>query len=378
MKHLFLFCCVNALCGLVTAQITVTNETFPRPGDTLFIAIDNVPSGINVGMPGGDQRWDFTTLQSPFSRRTIVKSATEGTFSTSFPDAEVLISLAENTENYYSVTSDRFELIGFAGVDPAGLGIEALTGFDPPIIERRATMNYFDNNQMEAALSYAVATDDLPAQLLDQLPIRPDSLRLRVTISRTDEVDAWGRLTIPGGIYDVLREKRREVRDVRLDAKLGFLPWTDITDIALQALSIDELGENIVVRYHYFSNESKEPIAVVTMAADEQTVINVEYKSNDVVTNVQNINSLRPGVYAFPNPAIVNVKFEFSNLPKGKYTIKIYNIIGREVWRKDYEINGHRTEKVDISMLRKGTYLYSLINEEGKTITTHRLVVIRP
>ena len=37
-----------------------------------------------------------------------------------------------------------------------------------------------------------------------------------------------------------------------------------------------------------------------------------------------------------------------------------------------------KTIKLDISKLRKGTYLYSLTDAKGKTIATRRLMVIRP
>ena len=83
-------------------------------------------------------------------------------------------------------------------------------------------------------------------------------------------------------------------------------------------------------------------------------------------------------VYAFPNPAIVNVRFEFSNLPKDTYNLTIYNIIGEQLWNKRYSIDRNLMDKVDVSFLRKGTYLYSLSNAEGRIITTKRLVIVRP
>ena len=215
--------------------------------------------------------------------------------------------------------------------------------------------------------------------MLNQLPITPDSLRIRYTFDRLDVVDAWGTITIPGGIYDVLREKRTEVSELRLDAKLGFLDWFDITDIALQVAGLEQLGVDTTITYNYFDEESKEPIAVVTMNNAETQVLSVIFKSNDLSTNVQNIETMTPGVYAFPNPAIVNVRFEFSNLPPGEYNLQIYNILGVEVWEKEYNItSGFHTEKENISSLRKGTYLYSLIDDRGKTISTKRLIVVTP
>lgn len=382
MKQFLLIILLSLSIGLqINAQITLSNETFPTIGDTLFTAIDNLPSNISITPSGGGQSWDFTSLQSPFSRRVVYRAAEEGTSGDGFPAANIFTDLGEGIEAYYRSTANTFELIGLYGMDPLELQLEILSRFDPVIIERRAPLDFFDVNQMEAALLLAFSADDIPSDILDQFPITPDSLRIRIAIDRLDLVDAWGTLTIPGGIYDVLREKRTEIRETRLDAKISVLPWQDITDIIIELLPEEVgnfLGKDTIITYNFFSDEVKEPIAIVTVDNENETPNRVEYKANDITSNVQSIEALQPGVYAFPNPAIVNVRFEFSNLPKGKYNLKIYNILGIEVWSKRYFINGFLTEKVDISSLRRGTYLYSLVDERGKTLTTRRLIVVRP
>jgi hypothetical protein len=380
MKQLLLFTFV-CIPFLIFAQIIVQPTTLPQVGDTLRTAVDNLPSNISLNPIGANQRWDFTSLQAPFTRQTIVKPAAEGAHAANFRLATMLIQLSDNAEIYYRSTGttfqSTFQLVGIYGKDPVGFGIDVMTRFSPPAVERRAPLRYKDNNHVESNILLPFSADDLPDFVLDQLPITPDSLRIRLAISRRDIVDAWGKITIPGGIYDVLREKRTEIRDTRVDAKLGFFPWQDITGLIPGS---DLIGKDTTVSYYFLSNESKEPIAIVTMDRDEKRAIRVEYKAdnNDLMTDVQNVKSLKPGVYAFPNPAIVNVRFEFSNLPPGNYKLTLYNILGAPVWSQRYYINGQRIEKVDISDLRKGTYLYSLQDDNGKTIATKRLVVVRP
>lgn len=381
MKKLVLFI-AGLFCAIaIQAQITVTNAMFPQVGDTLYTAIDNMPNGITITAPGGPQSWNFAGLQAPFTRQTIVRAASTGSAAGLFPSADALLSLGNTGEGYFNITNSRFELVGFSGTDPIGQGVQVQARYNPAEVYRRAPMNAFDVNPAQSALLVAFAADDLPTAILDLLPITPDSLRIRISTNRTDIVDAWGTLTIPGGIYDVLREKRTEYRDVRLDIKVGFFAWQDITDIVIQLAGIEgiaELGKDTTVTYNFFSNEAKEPIAVVTMNNAQTAPEMVEYKAKEVVSNVQNTSGLKPSVYAFPNPAIVSVRFEFSNLPKGEYTLRIFNVLGEEVMKKRYYVNGSRIEKVDISQLRKGAYLYSLVNERGKTLTTKRLVVVRP
>ncbi len=374
MKQTLLFALLLSAASVI-AQITITSENFPSIGDTLRVAVDNLPGNIPITPGGTNLRWDFSSLQSPFVREVVVRAASEGEHVYNFGNANQMIPLSQESEAYYRATNSTYQMVGIFGKDPLNFGIELSTRFDPPIVERRSPMRYRDDRQTESAFAYPFSTDDLPNAILDQLPITPDSLRIRFTSKRRDIVDAWGKLIIPGDIYNVLREKRTEIRETRVDSKIGFFGWQDITDLIPNS---NLVKKDTTVYYYFFSNEAKEPIAIVTMDKQQEKAIRVEYKANDLTTDVQNVASMKPGVYAFPNPAIVNARFEFSNLRPGNYKLTIYNILGAEVWSERYYINGQRIEKVDISSLRKGTYLYSLQDERGKTLVTKRLVVVRP
>ena len=87
----------------------------------------------------------------------------------------------------------------------------------------------------------------------------------------------------------------------------------------------------------------------------------------------------KPNIYAYPNPAIDQVRFDILNIPKGKYDLNIYNILGVKVWSNNYDFrNSVDTIQLDVNNFKKGTYLYSLVNEKGKTLATRRLVILRP
>lgn len=377
MKHFvlaFLIFFTFAIAGM--AQTTLTSAYIPQIGDTLYQATDNLPSGIEISGPGPNQRWDFTTLQAPFSQSTGIRPADEGSSFAAFPSANAVSGAGGPTEFYYRITNTRYELVGIAGYDPLNLGLDLTVRVNPSYIERRAPLRYGDQSEANAAVAITFPSEDLPQVVLDQLPIRPDSFRLRTTFKQQNIVDAWGALTVPGGIYDVLREKRTETTETTIEAKLGFLPWQDITGLLP---IVGNLPRDTITNYYYFSNEAKEPIAILTTDNFTRRVTRAVFKAvREVTTSLDEVVNTSPGVYAFPNPAIVNVRFEFANLPPGEYQLAIYNILGVKVWTRRYFINGPRTEKIDISSLRKGTYLYSLTNERGKTITTRRLMVIRP
>lgn len=376
MKKYLLFSLLLAY-TCVNAQITLTDSYFPAVGDTLKTAIDGMPSGITITAPGGNQTWDFSSVQG-LSRQQIILPASEGMQTDQFPDAEVLLPIGNGPqvgETYVNVTNNLYELIGYSGTDPVGFGLEVVVPFIPGIVERRAPVEFFDINTTESNILIAAASDELPGELLDMLPVTPDSIRLRVNSTRLDVVDGWGTLVIPGGEYEVLREKRTTQQETRLEAKVPLLNWLDVTDL----LPFDFLGKDTTTVYHFWGNE-KEAIAEVIVTNDEaETPLFVEYKDNGFVTSVPYVNTGKSDVLAYPNPAITDVRFDLLNLSSGKYTLKIFNILGVELTSKEHFVNNAtKTVKVDLDSFRKGTYLYSLIDPNGKTISTKRLVIIRP
>ena len=361
-------------------QITVTSSSFPAVGDTLRSALEGAPQGIEITAPGGDQTWDFSTLQGVMSE-IVVRPASEGMNTELFPDANLLFPIGNDGlggESYRLTDANSYRLVGYVGPDPANLGIITRVPFSPPIIERRSPMNFFDVNNTNYAILVSFPTDSLPGELTNDLPIVPDSIRLRVASSRTDVVDGWGTLSIPGGTYDVLREKRTEIRETLVEALVGigpFATWVDVTEF----LPSEFLGTDTLTTYIFVNDQEKENIAEVRVTNDEaETPIAVTYKSNDVVTNVRYVNTGRADIFAYPHPAINNVRINFLNIAPGNYTFRIFNILGKEVVNKQYQINGDRTVGIDIDTLQKGTYLYNLTNDKGKVLKTKRLMVIRP
>ncbi len=357
------------------AQITLTTDYFPVAGDTLNTLTDGLPNNISITAAGPDQTWDFTSLQAPFLRRIPVLPAAEGAGFASFPDADHMQPLDDGLEGYYRVGDGEYLLLGFYGTDPLDLGIEAAIPLDIPLPQRRAPLRYLDRHEAETSISVSIAIDELPEEVLGELPFTPDSLRLRGSLEQEDHVDAWGMIRIPGGTYEVLRERREEARDIRLDAKIDPLDWVDITELLP---ANDLLGPVRTVSHFYFSNEAKEPIAQVLLDDTESRALQVIFKALDTSTAVERMSKKKPEVYAYPNPAIGDVRFAFSGIPAGAYTLSIFNILGIEKWKGSFRIDGNHTEKVNIASLSKGSYLYSLANDQGKILATKRLIVIKP
>lgn len=321
----------------VFAQITVTNATFPIAGDTLKMAIDNFPSaGVTITPPGGNQNWNFTSLQVDSNQNIIYRLANEG--SVQVPGAELFTNPSPNMEEYFNVTNNRFELQAHYGL-LYDIALNSLFRYNPPLVERRAPLNFFDINQSSSAILEVFPPEAFPpaliAALIDSLPASPDSLRYRITINQLEVVDGWGDLSIPEGNYHVLREKRTQYKDNRLDAKLPTIGWIDITDAAIQA-GFQGLGIDTTVAYYFHNNVEKEPIAIVHTSSNHLIVKYVTFKdSRPPVSNAETSDNNIPDGYVFhgnyPNPFNPTTTLWYEMPERGEVWIDIYNVLGNKV-----------------------------------------------
>lgn len=381
MKQMFL-AVLSALWFHASAQITVTAATFPAVGDTFRYAVDLLPAGTNfITPPGGPKMWDFSDLQFEQTFNVIYRTPDSGLNKASFPGAE-LMTLGGNGESYFNVTNDKIELLGYAGGDPANFGLNVLARFAPPIIERRSPSNFFDINQQTSDLTLPFSTDALPDSLLANIPGANliDSIRIRITFQRLEAVNGYGDLKIPGMTTPtpVLREKRTEYTTTNMDVH-SFLGWIPIPAGTPGGGLLGFLGTDTTVTYRFYSNIHKEDLAFITMNSDESEIEQIRFKNINKLTPAPDV--LAPGaasVQAFPNPAIQWVRFDCSNLPADDYTLKIFNIVGKVVWEETHYISGKRSFTVDLDNFKKGTYLYSLVKQDGMIIGTKRLVVVKP
>lgn len=358
----------------LSAQITVTNATFPGIGDTLRLAFETAPSGDYLASVGANFNLDFSGLGVTYTQDLVYRPAIEGSVGMQLNNAELFTNLGANTEGYYNVTATAVEWVALNGPDPIGIGIETLFKFNPPLIERRAPLTYPSVNLANAALLLPISSDAIPGAILDSLPIVPDSFRIRVTSSRSDFVDAWGKLTIPGGTYEVLREKRTEYRDTRIDILLPFLGWQDVTDLLLTNPMLANLGKDAIITYNYFNDEEKEPIAVVTTDAQEMNASQVMYKNNGPSVDSKNLLQAQAQLSVFPNPVAGEAIFELKNWPSGIYTLEISDASGTTVWKKALSLQGDTFQRADVAGFAAGPYFFRLWDVNGNLLNAGQLI----
>jgi hypothetical protein len=370
---LVILCLVWSFLGL--AQVSIPSSHLPRVGDTVTQGTDNLPGTVRNLSSGRNQRWDLTVLEAPFLRQAIWKPASKGTYPQAFRNATLCVQSDPLTESYYRTEAGSLILVGSIGPDPLNISRKALQYFSGGLIERKFPMRYGEGFSTDTKVVLLYGESEIPSWLRKKLPLSPDSIKLTIEYDRYFYADGYGKLVSPGGFFDVLRQKMTQTLDFELEAKVGRRRWQNITRAVKDKQLLRRQQQ---ISYSFYSPEEKEPVVRLWMSDNERKVARADFFNNEPQQKVQNEGSVKPDLYASPNPAIASVRFEFLNLPSGTYTLSIFNILGQREWQKQYQINGNFTEKVDITSFKKGTYLYSLKDETGRTISAKKLMVIRP
>lgn len=362
------------------AQITVTSATFPAAGDTLKLAYASNPQlAISVYTPpGGGQTWDLSGLQIGETKDIIFKPADQGVVGAQVPGAELFAVQSPTTENYYNVTPTSFESQAYYGIVPYDIVANHLFDNFPPLPERNAPLNFFDIRAASSSILETFVPTDFSPQLMINLaafinPAIIDSMRYRQETSRFDAVDGYGTLSIPGGTYEVLREKRTLYRGTHLDAKVPPLGWLDISDQARQA-GFNGLVVDTIPSFHFYNDVSKEPIAIVTLTSYQNIVTEVVFKNNSVTSGTAPIDAAHPSITISPNPASDEATISFKDFVPGPYHLVMADARGQIVQESSIQINDNTIEQLNLSRLSPGMYSVMIYDQYQRMMCRGKVV----
>lgn len=357
------------------AQITVPATTFPVPGDTLLYAIDNSPGGLDIGPVGGPYIWEFPFLDQESTEEVLYEAASLGAAFEDFPTSTVFAPGALQ-DHYYRSTDQVFEEIGYAGSDPLNLGISLSSPYEPPLPLRRAPMQFIDIHTVETDVSWAFPIGDLADSLVPQIAL-VDSLRFRIHTSGLDVVDGFGTCIIPGGSFEVLREKKMRETETSIDAYILFLGWLPLSDLISGGSGglFDAMGRDTTLEYHFFSATEKEEIAIVSLDPSTLLPQRVRFKSLPPMTAIPSVVMSEPAARINPNPSYGQFTLSCKGFLSDQYRFSLVSAEGLPIRDIPLELSGDRDIQIALPDLVAGWYAWSISDRQGRRILDGKLVI---
>lgn len=350
----------------------ISGDVKPFIGDTFLIATDHLPEDLSIGPTGQAINWDYTRLQSAYAKRVIVngiqKTGGENNIS-----ANAMITSYFDGDHLLDIEEGRIYEVGRRIPNPFIKG-EYLEGFVENKIPWFQSFRFGETGEASTTIIFPIDAEML--RLKRNLSWLESNAVLRIvyTIDITWKADAWGRIRIPFGTYDVVRQQVFEDITGAFEVKNASGQWTNI-DAAITGVN---LPDDRYERYLYWSDELEHPVVILEIDPTTSEITKVHYKAFEFSSKVVNNQPSNIDVLAYPNPAFDLVRFDLMNLSNDIYTIEIYDILGRQINSFQAEVDGYTTVALNLSHLKKGTYIYRVANSRNNSVISKRIVMIKP
>ncbi len=370
MKKIFTIIAIISVM-ILHAQITVTSATFPVANDSLTSKTAINLTGIVFSQKGGtNQTWDFSSLNSNVKNVESFKAASTAIYKADYPKA-TLITKDSISETFFRDSVSKFWNMGYAGNDPFGFSTKVVVKNTPFQLIRRA-MTYPSNFSSKFAFNLALPASAIPAAILSQLPIQPDSIRLNFKSTYADTTDAWGSMKVPAGTFQVLREKRVATIDPLVEAKI-FGSWLDVSSLLSGIPNIGTLlAKRTTIQYRFFNNTIKTPIAIVSTDSTG-AASSIDYYDT-FKTAAEDITLPDNSLIVAPNPVADQLTMMFNELPRGKYNLVVMDINGKVLISNQLEIVNNTIINLNTSVLSQGVYLLGLKGQDNQVSIYKKIV----
>ncbi|MBL4670392.1 MAG: T9SS type A sorting domain-containing protein [Flavobacteriales bacterium] len=343
-------------------QITITTSDMPNVNDMFRISSTANIQGLDPMLTGPGFSWDFSTLISTTQQIDTFFSVSSTPLAYQFffnnnifyPNhkanyalrgIDIGIPQVPITEvfNYIKNSSSAYDNVGF-GANISG--VPSSTQNSPVDREYEFPMNYLDNHISNSDFAITVPTFGDYGQAME----------------RIDIVDGWGSLILPNGTYTVLRVK--SILN-KIDTIYTTQPFPFGTTIARPQ----------EIEYKWLAVGKGIPLLkIITIAGN---VTQIEYK-DDISVGVADLSKIN-NVTVFPNPTKSYLIIDFKALNAGNLTIKLKDILGKNLG-SIYQHNittGNNKVLINLAQhnVKKGIYFLEFEIDE-KQYYTEKIVVV--
>jgi len=338
-------------------------------GDTLYRAEDRLPSNPRLIHSNLQDYWDFTGLMAPYVHEIHIRALS----SAPVKDKEVVHCRLSNADGFdYKIVIED-ENMWISGIQVKH-DQNVIEGEYSQYLPLRVNTSVVSSEGTYSGKIVFNLTTDMVAALKDAELALADSIRLIVDWNYRFSNDQTGQLQMESGLYDVVRQELMKTVNVQTEIKHGGT-WK-VTPKPLSVVLPMELHSGTI--FSFWSDEYPDALAVVE--TDElENAISVSFRARKQLGRrvIQSAPS-QPDIFVHPNPSFGIVRFDLVNLPLGSYQLEIYNILGVRLRSFSLDVDGSMSYPLNLSDLKKGTYIYRLVDSYQKTLRSKRIVIITP
>ncbi len=347
MKKKFTFLFLFTFVLFSNAQITITHQSLPQPGDTFAMRYSHYPV-INIGTPlSTSQHFDFSDLENDSLKFATYGITSQLPFANEYPESNLytwgpsVLYGGPGTPvpgvawgwMLFKTDVDGMSVVGYRTGDAPNILTANQT---PPLVLMKTPFTYGNSHTQNS--HWSVYLDSNPADV--------DTIYTSFANSNL-LCDAWGTITTPTDQnMDVIRIREYKISVDSIYGKIGsMIVWKT------------ELRRDTVLNYQFYSPSKRHPIVTIFCQPDE-TVYGVQYLwYSDLYNSIE--SNIEKSINCFPNPVQNYIYIEGSSLHS---YYEIIDLQGKTVLHGQLAISNI----IDLSSLKSGIYFLSIRNSSEK------------
>jgi hypothetical protein len=340
------------------SQITVTESNLIKTGQTVVQGFDS--KVYKLPAAGTNQTWNFSNLVADDKDTISFGAASWYPGHSNFPKATHGIKDGDSSFSFLTLNATKLSILGtydvFNGEESAD------TGFGFQLLKLPATMGtkWTENKNGIGEKSELGIDPDGPGPF----PVI-DSIQTIISIARKCEIDAWGKLTIPLGTYDVIRANMEQIFLFDFRVKVSGA-WVNPPK-AIKELIFGPIEPDTSNQHFYWTNNSQIgfPLMDYDFSKGDDSVSDLTFVSQ-LPQFSNNTKIATTSVELYPNPAAEKI---FVRAP-GKFVVAILFDSNAKVQSTS---NGLGMASFDIANLAPGSYTVQVTDNLGKS-STHKII----
>jgi hypothetical protein len=350
-------------------------NTIPKAGDRYFRCRHEGSPELFLLDQSSHGYWDFSFLRTYYSINETYSKKEAGKNASKFNQANLVLLKANNEEEYYLTTPSQLSLVGeISQVDYLHSGKQAIN-YTPAkkIISLPYPKGQLRSQTFTASLLMAKKDISIPF-IYENF----DSLKILIKITEASRMRDDGLIAISKDSNPAIEIATNIISNFTLFLKQkNSKKWDPYVKLDPYDLPKSIIDKFLIQKHERIDilNPSFKGVYITYEISDKQ-VRQVEFQDLDLDPSSINISYSDQGVIALPNPSFGPIKFQLFNHETGDYKLEIYNVVGKPIFSKKYTKSDGRILEADLSSLRRGTYLYSIIDSTGRKIATKRISLI--
>jgi hypothetical protein len=379
LKTLFTFIYILLYCNHQSAQVSINEQMIPSLGDTLFKSYSYERINPVLLEKKKSNLWNYAFVRVPFVVMERYFTTARGKHKKMFPKANMVLLKANENEEYYHKSKSEFLLIGkriSSSITEQGFFLLDYGDGLPIVPNIHSTSrrpNYFDHK-----IIIKTARSELHESIKKMIPDFADSLSWEIHKKVDCDLEERGLMMFNFENMPVIMLEKHISTTFRFRIKssggsgwigyhLDFDKWPEcIKDIYV--------AENYT-RREFFSQNYKSVMMsynIISGKAISHFFFQTRNAESDIIFYAHD----KKDVLVYPNPSFGEFNFRFMNFPQGDYYIEIFNVVGKTITKNRISKINDSSVHLDLSWLRKGTYIYSILDANGKKLATKRLGII--